>query len=170
MPEFEASSFAGSGFEVSSQPQGLGSKLPNSASSRVWVRGLLSLRGSVTKKIIFSFLGSCQFQTRPRAEMDRLLSAFRQEWPFHPCSHHPSEEPASCGVQQETGRDKFTLFSAHHTLCSQFSLGRKIYQLCTLNVTFIVYCDTALAYSVVCRLTCTCNLCTCESSSSLTNS
>ena len=41
MPEFEASSFAGSGFEVSSQPlageetpqpQSLGSKLPNSAS------------------------------------------------------------------------------------------------------------------------------------------
>ena len=48
MPEFEASSFAGSGFEVSSQPQGLGSKLPNSASSRVWVRGLLSLSVSVT--------------------------------------------------------------------------------------------------------------------------
>ena len=32
VPEFEASSFAGSGFEVSSQPHSLCSKLPNSAS------------------------------------------------------------------------------------------------------------------------------------------
>ena len=32
MPEFKASSFAGSGFEFSSQPHSLGSKLPNSAS------------------------------------------------------------------------------------------------------------------------------------------
>ena len=29
----------------------------------------------------------------------KLLSTFGEERPFHPCSHHPSEEPTSCGVQ-----------------------------------------------------------------------
>ena len=48
MPEFDASSFAGSGFEFSSQPHSLGSKLPNSASGSD-----LSLMVSVTELDLF---------------------------------------------------------------------------------------------------------------------
>ena len=48
MPEFDASSFAGSGFEFSSQPHSLGSKLPNSASGSG-----LSLMVSVTELDLF---------------------------------------------------------------------------------------------------------------------
>ena len=154
-------------------------------SLRVWVRSFLtrpragsgygasSASGSVTKLDVFFFPRFLSIPNEaPSRNGYRLLSTFGEERPFHPCSHHPSEEPASCGVRQETGRDKFTVFSAHHTLRS---FGRKIHQQCTLNghihslwchSSCIICCMQAYMYTVSKSPI----LCTCEFSSSHTNS
>ena len=55
-----------------------------------------------------------------------------------------SPRPAEYG-KRLVGINLLYLVHAHHTSRSQFSFGRKMYQQCTLNVTFIVYGATALA-------------------------
>ena len=104
-------------------------------SLRVWVQSFLTqLRAgsgygassasgvSVTKLDVF-FLSSVPVNSKCGLEQKWIQTTFhlRRIAAFHPCSHHPSEEPASCGVRQGTCRDKFTLFGAHHILRSQFS-------------------------------------------------
>ena len=153
------------------QPQSLGSKLPNSASSRVWVRGFLSLRVSVTKldRFFFPRLLSIPNEASSR-DGYRLLSSFGEEQPFHPCSHHPSEEPASCGIRQETGRDNL-LYLVHTIPCAHnFLLVGKYSSSVHCHINSL-WCHSS---SIICCMRAYCieisNFYACEFSSSHTNS